>query len=104
MQNQFVRAASVGELAPGDMKLVEMGGKMAALANVDGHYFAFSDTCTHLECSLAEGTIEGEAVECPCHGSQFNVKTGAVVEGPAHTPIAVYAVRVQGNDILVGPA
>jgi len=42
-------------------------------------------------------------LECPCHGSQFNVKTGEVVSPPANEPLTQYAVRVDGDDILVGP-
>ncbi|MBI4310278.1 MAG: Rieske 2Fe-2S domain-containing protein, partial [Chloroflexi bacterium] len=54
--------------------------------------------------SLSEGSIDGEFVECPCHGSQFNVKTGAVVDGPAQEPVKVYPVQVRGKDIFVGSA
>ncbi|MBI4340344.1 MAG: non-heme iron oxygenase ferredoxin subunit [Chloroflexi bacterium] len=98
----FVPVAKIGDLEPGDMKLVEAGDERIVLANLGGEYFAFSDTCTHMECSLSDGSIDGEIVECPCHGSQFSVKTGAVENGPAVEAIAVYPVRIQGRDILVG--
>lgn len=104
MANGFVQGAKVGDLAPGDVKLLNVEGRMVALANVDGTYYVFGDTCTHMQCSLSDGTLDGDVVECPCHGSQFNVRTGAVVEGPAQEPVPVYAVRVQGQDILIGPA
>ncbi|MBI4201774.1 MAG: non-heme iron oxygenase ferredoxin subunit [Chloroflexi bacterium] len=103
MREGFVAAAKMGELAPGDMKLLYVGNRPVALANLGGDYVAFSDTCTHQECSLSDGTVEGESVECPCHGSIFNARTGAVEEGPAQTPLAVHEVRIQGEDILVGP-
>ncbi|MBI2171050.1 MAG: non-heme iron oxygenase ferredoxin subunit [Chloroflexi bacterium] len=103
MENEFVPGAKVGEMAPGDLKLVEARGQMVALANVDGQHYAFGDTCTHMECSLSDGNLEGDVVECPCHGSQFNVRTGAVEDGPAQQPVPVYAVRIQGQDILIGP-
>ncbi len=102
MQERFVRAASVGELSPGDMKVVVVDGKEVALANAGGRFYAFSNACSHLECPLAEGTLDGETVECPCHGSLFNVRSGAVLDGPAQRPIAVYDVQVQGDVILVG--
>lgn len=100
----FVQAARVDELGSGDLKLLEVGDEKIALANVDGQYYAFGDVCTHMECSLSDGTIEGDAVECPCHGSQFNMKTSAVEEGPADEPVPLYSVRVEGDNILVGPA
>ena len=100
----FMEAAKLGELEPGDIKLVEIGDERIALANLEGTYYAFGDLCTHMDCSLSDGTLEGEAVECPCHGSQFSVKTGAVEDGPAQDPIPVYTVRIDGERILVGPA
>ena len=100
----FVEAAMVGELQPGEMKLLEVGDERIALANMDGTYYAFGDLCTHMECSLSDGSLEDNGVECPWHGAVFNLETGAVQEGPAEDPIATYAVRVEGERILVGPA
>ena len=100
----FVQAAKVGELAPGDMKLVQTDDESIALVNVDGNYYAIGDLCTHMECSRSDGDLEGDMVECPCHGSQFNVQTGAVADGPAMDPVPTYAVRIEGEDILIGPA
>lgn len=101
--DKFVEAARVGELAPGDMKLVEVGEERLVLFNVDGSFYAISDTCTHAECPLSEGYLEGDMLECSCHGSQFNVRTGAVQGGPALEPVSTYAVRIEGNRVLVGP-
>ena len=100
----FVEAATVGELQPGDIKLLEVGDERIALANMDGTYYAFGDLCTHMDCSLSDGTLEGNGVECPCHGSVFNLETGAVKEGPAEDPIVTYGVRIEGERIFVGPA
>lgn len=73
----------------GGMTLVVSGDRKVAVANVDGTLHAFDDTCTHRGCSLADGTLDGTIVTCPCHGSQFDVTTGAVVRGPAAEPVAV---------------
>ena len=99
----FVQAAKVGELAPGEMKLVEAEDEMILLINVDGDLYAISDTCTHQECSLSEGELEGDMLECSCHGSQFIVRTGAVESGPALEPVPTYAVRIDGDNVLIGP-
>ena len=102
--DSFVNAAKVGELAPGDMKLVDVGENEAVLINVDGDLYAISDLCTHRDCPLSEGSLEGDVIECGCHGSRFNVRTGAVEEGPATEAVPVYIVKIEGGDILVGPA
>jgi nitrite reductase/ring-hydroxylating ferredoxin subunit len=75
-------------------------GHKIAVALVDGTYYAFSDICTHLRCSLSEGELSGTTVTCICHGSRFDVSTGDVLRGPAQRPVAVYAVRVQGEDLV----
>src|SRR5262249_35609186 len=62
---------------------------------------AFDDTCTHRGCSLASGKLDGTTVTCPCHGSQFDVTSGAVVRGPATRPVRSRLVEVKGNDLLV---
>ncbi len=104
MVNGFTEVAKVGEILIGAMKLVQVEYEMIIVANVEGNLYAFSDTCTHAECALSEGSLSGDLVECGCHGSQFNVKTGAVESGPAIEPVPTYAVRVEGGRVLVGPA
>ncbi len=99
----FVKVATVGDIASGEMKRVEAGGEQILLANVDGTYHAVGDECTHEYASLSEGELAGETVECPLHSSQFSVRTGKVEFPPADEDLPVYSVRVEGDDILVGP-
>lgn len=66
-----------------------------------GTFYGFGDTCTHMGCSLAEGDLEQTTVTCPCHGSQFDVTTGAVQRPPAPAPVSAYVVRVEGDAIQV---
>jgi 3-phenylpropionate/trans-cinnamate dioxygenase ferredoxin subunit len=98
---EFVKVASVGDVKPGQMKCVTLGRKRVGLANVDGEYLAFDDTCTHEEASLTEGELFGDVVECPLHGAAFNLRTGAVESFPATVPLPVYAVRIEGDEIQV---
>jgi 3-phenylpropionate/trans-cinnamate dioxygenase ferredoxin subunit len=100
----FVKVARKDEVAPGKMKLVEVGSEQIVLANVNGTLLAFTNVCTHAQCDLAFGALAEEEVECDCHGSRFNVRTGAVLNGPATEPLALYSVRTEGQDLLVGPA
>jgi nitrite reductase/ring-hydroxylating ferredoxin subunit len=71
------------------------------LARVDGRIFAIGDTCTHLGCSLAEGKLHEQGVECPCHGSRFSLRDGAVLQGPASQPELTFEVRERAGQIEV---
>ena len=84
------------------LSLATVGALDIALARLeDGSFAAFDDTCTHEECSLAEGDLEGDRVVCFCHGSEFDIRTGAVLQGPADQPVRVYETRVAGGELEV---
>jgi len=102
VSDDFVKASRVGDLAPGKMMRVEIAGRRILLANVDGRFYATADTCTHEDASLSSGSLRGELVRCPLHGSRFNVCTGRVMEEPAEQDLQTYPVRVEGDHILVG--
>lgn len=97
----FFKAASTKDLSPGKMKGVEAGGKPVLLVDLAGRYYAIGNVCTHMGCLLADGILKGENVQCVCHGSVFDVKTGKVVTGPALKPEPSYQVKVEGDQILV---
>ena len=103
-QSGFVKVADVGELAPGDLKVVEVGPDQVLLVNVDGTIYALDDICSHAYASLSEGDLAGEEIECPLHGSAFNVVTGEVLTPPADANIRTFEVRIDGQDVLLGPA
>jgi 3-phenylpropionate/trans-cinnamate dioxygenase ferredoxin subunit len=99
---KFVKVARVGEILPGQSKLVEIDDVRIALFNLEGAYYAIEDTCTHDGGPLVEGTIvNGCEVKCPRHGARFDIRTGAALSLPAIRPTNVYAVQVNGSDILV---
>ena len=97
----FVKVATVAEVPPGQSKYVQAEGHEIALFNSGGAFYAIDNTCTHAGGPLAEGTLQGEEVECPWHGAHFNVKTGAVLTPPAGEGVASYPVRVNGTDIEI---
>jgi nitrite reductase/ring-hydroxylating ferredoxin subunit len=99
--SEFIRVAKAAELAPGSVLRVDVAGKAIALYNLDGTYYATDDICTHAYASLAEGFLDGATIECPLHGAQFSIKTGEALSPPASEPLATYAVRVEGEDILL---
>ena len=98
---KFVKVATKSEIADQAAKLLQIGDKRIALFNLGGRFYALDDTCPHAEGPLNEGSIEGEEVECPWHGSRFNIKTGEVTVSPAVENVARYNVRVTGDDIEV---
>lgn len=98
---QFVQVATAADLGSGQMAAYAVSGKRIAVANVGGRYYAFDDTCTHRACSLAEGELEGEVVTCGCHFSEFSVRTGSVLTGPATVSLETYPVRVEGPELQV---
>jgi nitrite reductase/ring-hydroxylating ferredoxin subunit len=101
MHMGIVKVASTKELASGQMKKVEAESKIILLVNLQGEYYAIGNRCTHMGCILSNGILKGENVQCPCHGSTFNVRTGAVVKGPATDPAVTFQVHAEGNQILI---
>ena len=96
----FVRIGKATEVAEGEMRVFDVEGTTINVSNAGGHLYAFDDTCTHAGCSLADGELDGTTVTCSCHGSRFDITSGAVVRGPAELPVRSRAVRVEGADLL----
>ena len=65
-----------------------------------GDFKAFSAVCTHMGCLVS--TISNGTIDCPCHGSQYSISTGAVVGGPAPSPLPAQAIKVTGSNIFLG--
>jgi nitrite reductase/ring-hydroxylating ferredoxin subunit len=97
--------AKLDDIADGDMLQVVVRGDLVGLYRVGANVYAIGDVCTHEEAYLSEGDFEPDEleVECPLHGSRFNVETGEVRILPATRPVDVFEARVEGDEILVGP-
>jgi nitrite reductase/ring-hydroxylating ferredoxin subunit/uncharacterized membrane protein len=85
--------SAAGGLNIDQMKLVHAGGERIAVARTETGYAAFQDRCTHKGGPLSDGVLICGTVQCPWHGSQFDVHTGAVKCGPAETPIKTYEIE-----------
>jgi 3-phenylpropionate/trans-cinnamate dioxygenase ferredoxin component len=74
-----------------------------SIARVDDHFYAFDDLCTCADdaCPLSGGLLTGTTIMCQCHGSEFDVTAGAVVNGPAPWPLNVYDVQVVEGSIRI---
>src|SRR3970040_2679915 len=97
----LLTVAHVSELSPGEARAVEGGGRAIALFRREEGWYAIDNTCPHRGCPLAEGEVEEFLVTCPCHGSQFDIRTGAVVMPPALAPVRPYRVVVAGDDVQI---
>jgi nitrite reductase/ring-hydroxylating ferredoxin subunit len=96
----FARAAKTGEIAPGTIKEFQVEGKAVAVANVDGKFYAISNTCLHRGGPLGQGPLEGKIVTCPWHGWEYDVTTGKISQNPA-VGVSSYPVEVRGDEIFV---
>jgi nitrite reductase/ring-hydroxylating ferredoxin subunit len=96
----FTKVASINELPHGSMREVTAGENCYALCNVEGTVHAISGICLHQGGPLAEGALHGTTVVCPWHAWEWDCRTGANV-GNADMKLATYAVKVEGEDILV---
>ncbi|HEY8224566.1 MAG TPA: Rieske (2Fe-2S) protein [Pyrinomonadaceae bacterium] len=97
----LIRIENAKDVPAGEMRVFDVAGIKVNVASAGGHLHAFDDTCTHRGCSLAKGKLDGTTVTCPCHGSQFDVTSGAVLRGPAQRPVRSRVVQVDGEDLLV---
>ncbi len=89
------------DIPPGTCKMGWVGEKTVAVFNIDGQFYATQNECTHRGGPLCEGALWGDTVICPWHGSEFNVRTGQVVGGPAERPIQTYPVEVKDGVIVI---
>jgi 3-phenylpropionate/trans-cinnamate dioxygenase ferredoxin subunit len=99
--SDFIAVAKTSEIEDGQVKVVRVGDTPVGVTIIDGEYFAFADVCTHDDGPVAEGELDEYVIECPRHGAKFDIRTGRVLQLPAVVPIPVYAVKVEGDSILV---
>ena len=104
----FVKVAETSEITVGKMKMVKLEDKEVLIANVNGNYYAIANRCTHRSGDLSKGSLDGNIVTCPLHGSRFDMTTGKAVSGPkiaffrARTNDAPYfEVKIEGNDVML---
>ncbi len=99
--SEFVRAAALGDVPPGQAIAVIVGDWEVGLFNIDGAIYAIDNICPHQGAPLSEGWIEGATVTCPWHAWCFDLRTGALRLGSSFDGIDRFEVRVEGGDIFV---
>jgi 3-phenylpropionate/trans-cinnamate dioxygenase ferredoxin subunit len=89
------------DLSEGAMVVVGDADDPVAVARAGGRLYACDDTCTHEECPLSDGMLTDGEIECPCHGSVFDLRTGEALTGPALESVRTYRVRVEDGRVEV---
>lgn len=100
----LVEVAKTADIPEGEVRRVLVGEVSIAVANLgDGQFAAVDDICSHAEASLSEGEVDvdDQTIECPRHGSTFDLRTGHPRSLPATVPVATYPVKVEGDTILI---
>ena len=98
----FVRVCRLDELPAVGAALAEIEGRRVTIVHTaDGDVHCVDDTCSHANVSLSEGEVDGCTLECWLHGSRFDVRTGDPSGPPATIPVAVYPVKIDGDDVFV---
>jgi 3-phenylpropionate/trans-cinnamate dioxygenase ferredoxin component len=101
MPSEIIDVCPLSELQPGQMKLVEWEDLEIGVFNCAGTLYAIEDRCSHDDGPLAEGPFDESrcAVECPRHGSLFDLKTGKPLTLPAYEPVDTFTVIVEDDTI-----
>lgn len=99
-----VKVATKSDILKGKALAVKVGDEEVAVYHTaDDQWYATAEICTHEYCNLAQdgGKLDGYEVECDCHGSKFDVRTGAVLLSPAVEPLKSFKVSIVGEDVLI---
>jgi 3-phenylpropionate/trans-cinnamate dioxygenase ferredoxin component len=98
-----VKVCAAEELAPGSMRLIEADGRKIGVFNCEGALYAIEDRCSHDDGPLAEGEFDAATctVECPRHGSLFDLTSGRPKTLPAYAPVQTFSVEVEDDTIYL---
>ena len=97
---EFQTVCRVSDVAEGEGRTVQVGGKLVAVFCAGGKYHAIDDTCPHMGASLAGGYVENGVVTCPWHAWRFRLSDGAWADNP-RIAIGSYPVQVEGDAVQV---
>jgi len=97
----FTHVASLKDLQTRKLICIRANSYKILIALAEDHIYAVDDTCTHEDASLSKGSLHGDCIKCPLHGSRFRLSSGAALDEPAEEPINTYAVKVEDDNILV---
>ena len=98
-----LRVCSVKDVEAGSAKRFDVDGQRLCVVRIGDDFYVIDDTCSHADYSLSEGDVweDEREIECPRHGSTFSLVDGEPRSLPATKPVPVYAVRIDGTDVIV---
>lgn len=96
-----VKVANVSDVPEGSATTVDVSGVTVALFHRPDGWCAIEHTCPHSGGPLAEGDVEDHVVTCPWHGSQFDIRSGDLIMGPAERPVRAFQVAIEGEDVTL---
>jgi 3-phenylpropionate/trans-cinnamate dioxygenase ferredoxin subunit len=98
-----VALCKVADVAEGTARRFDVEGHRLCAVNLDGRFYVIDDECSHEDYSLSEGEVWVDEceIECPKHGSTFDLRSGEPQTLPATKPVTVYDVRLEGDDVIV---
>lgn len=97
----WLHAASLNSIRDGGVVGIHIDGIPVALYNLRGEIYATHGICTHALAVLSEGWVEDGKIECPLHQGQFDIRTGKALCAPLTQDLRTYAVKLEGDNILV---
>ena len=96
-----VKVCSLDVVPSGSMKQFYLMEREVLIVNLNGQFYCLDARCTHAGAPLTEGTLNGDVLTCPWHGSQFRITNGIVLKGPAEKELKAYSVTVRDNFLFV---
>lgn len=97
----WIDVAEVVDFPPDTWRIVDVDVHSVLVFNVEGHFYAIENICTHDGGTLSDGRLEGDEIICPRHGARFCVRTGAVTRPPAYEDVRKFPVRVKDGKVQV---
>jgi 3-phenylpropionate/trans-cinnamate dioxygenase ferredoxin component len=98
-----LRVCSVKDVEAGSARRFDVDGFKLCVVHIGDDFYVIDDTCSHADYSLSEGDVweDDLEIECPKHGSTFSLETGEPATLPATSPVRVYDVKIDGDDVVV---
>ena len=103
MSANEVRIAALGDLVDGEARRFDLEGRRISVVRIGDDVYAIGDRCSHADVSLSDGDVDSDdcTLECPQHGSAFDLRTGAALTLPAVRPVPAYTVVVRDGDVVL---
>lgn len=100
---EWITLARTDDILPGQVARAEINETAVAIFNCAGQFFVIDDTCSHAQAALSDGDLDIDrcAIECPLHGSAFDLRTGDPLSLPAVEPVRTYPVDITDGEIRV---